>query len=161
MHCGSKNHTPATSWNIVNKYEQTSITFLSCGLQPSFNWLTRFDKTDYQQGRIYGVFHRLPEDGEKFYWVFFTHILLKKYENLWFCKKTRNPWAAPFSTIYVRQQMSLTSQSMCHGGRRHPGFLKFQILTVRHLKRFQLRRRATFGRNRSNCCRDMAIFRFF
>jgi len=45
------------------------------------------------------------------------------------------------------------------GGSHHPGF--FKILTVGRLKRVELRRRAKFGRNRSNCGRDMAIFRFF
>jgi len=38
-------------------------------------------------------------------------------------------------------------------------FLKF--LTVGRLKSAELCRRAKFGRNRSNCSRDMAIFRFF
>ena len=47
------------------------------------------------------------------------------------------------------------------GGRRHLGFFfKFQLLTVRRLKRVELCRRAKFGQNRSNRSRDMAIFRF-
>ena len=45
------------------------------------------------------------------------------------------------------------------GGRRHLGVFKF--LTVRRLKRAELRRRAKFGQNWSNRVRDMAIFRFF
>jgi len=48
-----------------------------------------------------------------------------------------------------------------NGGCRHLGFFKFQILTVGRLKWAELRRRAKFGRNRSKCGRDMAIFRLF
>ena len=44
------------------------------------------------------------------------------------------------------------------GGRRHLGFLKFEILTV---KNDELRGRAKFGRNRSKRGRDMAIFKFY
>ena len=39
--------------------------------------------------------------------------------------------------------------------------LFFKILTVRRLKRAELRRQPKLGRNRSKCGRDMAIFRFF
>ena len=44
------------------------------------------------------------------------------------------------------------------GGRRHFWTMKF--VTVGRLKRIELHRRAKFGRNRSNCGRDTAIFRF-
>ena len=47
------------------------------------------------------------------------------------------------------------------GGRRHLGFLKFDILTVGRLKNAELRRRAKFARNRSKRGRYMAIFEFF
>jgi len=47
------------------------------------------------------------------------------------------------------------------GGRRHLGFLKCEIITIGRLKGAKLRRRAKFGRNPSNCGRDMVIFRFF
>jgi len=40
-------------------------------------------------------------------------------------------------------------------------FSDFILLTVRLLKRAELRRRAKFGRNRSIHGRDMPIFRFF
>ena len=40
-------------------------------------------------------------------------------------------------------------------------FKTLKLLTVERLERAELRRRAKFGRNRSNCGRDMAIFRFF
>jgi len=40
-------------------------------------------------------------------------------------------------------------------------FQNSKFLTVRQLKRNELRRYAKFGGNRSNHCRDMAIFRFF
>jgi len=40
-------------------------------------------------------------------------------------------------------------------------FSNFKFLTVGRLKTADLRRRAKFGRNRSNRHRDMAIFRFF
>jgi len=40
-------------------------------------------------------------------------------------------------------------------------FYFVQILTVGTLKRAELRRRAKFGRNRSNRCRYMTNFRFF
>ena len=43
------------------------------------------------------------------------------------------------------------------GGRRHLGFLKFEILTVGRLKNADLRRHAKFGRNRSKRGREMAI----
>ena len=39
-------------------------------------------------------------------------------------------------------------------------FKKFQILTVRQLKRAEMRHPAKFCRNRSKQARDMAIFRF-
>jgi len=38
--------------------------------------------------------------------------------------------------------------------------LDLQNFKVGGLKRVKLRRPAKFGRNRSNCCRDMAIFYF-
>ena len=47
------------------------------------------------------------------------------------------------------------------GGRRHLGFLKFEIFKVRTAQMVKLRRRAKFGRNGSNHSRDMLIFRFF
>jgi len=37
----------------------------------------------------------------------------------------------------------------------------FKFVTVRLLKSVEIRRRAKFGQNRSNCCRDIGIFRFF
>ena len=40
-------------------------------------------------------------------------------------------------------------------------FSSFKFLTVGRLKRAELRRRAKFGRNRSNHGRDMAIFGYF
>jgi len=40
-------------------------------------------------------------------------------------------------------------------------FSNLKSLTVRRLKRAELRRRAKFGRNRPKRVRDMAIFRFF
>jgi len=40
-------------------------------------------------------------------------------------------------------------------------FQNFKFLTVGWLKRVELLRRATFGRNQSNHCGDMTIFRFF
>jgi len=40
-------------------------------------------------------------------------------------------------------------------------FFNLKFLTVERLKRVDLRRRAKFGRNRWNCCRYMAICRFF
>jgi len=40
-------------------------------------------------------------------------------------------------------------------------FHNFKFLTVRWLKRVEMRRRAEFGRNRLNSGRDIAIFRFF
>ena len=40
-------------------------------------------------------------------------------------------------------------------------FQNLKLLTVNRLERAELRRRTKFGRNRSNCGRDMAIFRFF
>ena len=47
------------------------------------------------------------------------------------------------------------------GGRRHLGFLKFQIFNGRTaIKRVEVRRLAKFGRNPSNRCGDMTIFRF-
>ena len=46
------------------------------------------------------------------------------------------------------------------GVRRHVGFSNFKFLTVGRLKMAELHRRAKFGRNRSKCGRDMAIFRF-
>ena len=48
-----------------------------------------------------------------------------------------------------------------HGGCRHLGFCKFQILTVGTVKRVELRLYAKFCRNRSNRGWDMAIFPFF
>ena len=40
-------------------------------------------------------------------------------------------------------------------------FRNLKLLTVERLERAELRRLAKFGRNRSNCGRDMVIFRFF
>ena len=40
-------------------------------------------------------------------------------------------------------------------------FQNLKLLTVERLESAELRRRAKVGRNRSNCGRDMAIFRFF
>ena len=47
------------------------------------------------------------------------------------------------------------------GGRRRLGFFKFQIFNSRAAQEAELRRRAKFGRNRSNRGRDMVILRFF
>jgi len=47
------------------------------------------------------------------------------------------------------------------GGRRRRGFANYKFLTVGRLKRVEMRRRAKYGRNRSDRGRDMAIFRFF
>ena len=44
------------------------------------------------------------------------------------------------------------------GGRRHLGFLKFEILTVGRLKNAELRGHAKFRRNRSKRGGDIAIF---
>jgi len=40
-------------------------------------------------------------------------------------------------------------------------FQNFKFSTVDGFKTVELRRHAKFGRNRSNRCRDMAVFRFF
>ena len=40
-------------------------------------------------------------------------------------------------------------------------YQNFKLLTVRRLKRVELRRHAKFDRNRSKCGGDMTIFRFF
>ena len=40
-------------------------------------------------------------------------------------------------------------------------FQNFKLLTVRRLKRVEMRRHDKFGRNRSKCGGDMTIFRFF
>jgi len=48
------------------------------------------------------------------------------------------------------------------GDRSHVGLLKnFKILTVERLKSVELHHCTKFSRNRSNCCLDMAMFRFF
>jgi len=39
-------------------------------------------------------------------------------------------------------------------------FQNLKILTVGRLERVEMRRSAKFGQNRSNCSRDMTIFRF-
>jgi len=47
------------------------------------------------------------------------------------------------------------------GGRRHAGFLKFEIFNGRTRQKLELRHFAKFGQNLSNHGRDMVIFRFF
>jgi len=46
------------------------------------------------------------------------------------------------------------------GGRRHLGFLNFEILMVGTFKRVKLCRCVKFRRNLSHCGRNMAILRF-
>jgi len=46
------------------------------------------------------------------------------------------------------------------GGWRHLNFFKFEILTVGRVRRVELRHHDKLRGDRSNCCRDMAIFRF-
>jgi len=48
-----------------------------------------------------------------------------------------------------------------YGSRRHLGFLNLEILTVVTAKRVKLHQCAEFCGEWSNCCGDMAIFRFF
>ena len=44
---------------------------------------------------------------------------------------------------------------------RHLGFAKFEIITVRVVKRRILHQRTKFRKDRSNCCGDIAIFVIF
>jgi len=47
------------------------------------------------------------------------------------------------------------------GGRSHLEFFKLEIfLKVGHVRRVELRHRAKFHSNRSNSCRDIAVYRF-
>jgi len=129
---------------------------------------TRLRGSTWVSIQVYVTIRRTAED----IWRFFdfskwrqSAVLVFKYSNFNGQHVGGSKYAYPYqiSLRSVEPLLRCNDPSIFQDGvRRHLEFLKFDIFNSRgRLERVQSRCHAKFGRNRSNCGRDMASFRFF